>query len=101
VFEDGGKQYKVSEGDALLIERREIPEGETGLEFNQVLMVGEGEGAKIGQPYVPGASVTARLLDDLRMPKVVGIKFSRRKGYKKKWGHRQRMMKVEITSIRA
>ncbi|MFO0837783.1 MAG: 50S ribosomal protein L21 [Phycisphaerae bacterium] len=99
IFEDGGKQYKVSQGDALLVELRDLAEGQTDLKFDRVLLVGEGQSARIGQPWVAGASVGATILEEIKAPKVVGIKFRRRKGYKKKFGHRQRMLKVRIDSI--
>jgi len=101
IFEDGGKQYKVSEGDTLLIERRDLDEGQTEITFNRVLMVGVGEEARIGTPWVKGASVTAKVTEELKTPKVVGIKLKRRKGYMKKFGHRQRMLKVAIDKINA
>ncbi len=99
IIEDGGRQYKVSEGDALLVDVREMPEGATEVVFDQVLMLGEGESARIGAPTVAGARVIARLEESLKMPKVVGILFRRRKGLKKKFGHRQPMMKVRIEKI--
>ncbi|RMF78046.1 MAG: 50S ribosomal protein L21 [Planctomycetota bacterium] len=101
VIEDGGKQYKVSEGDALLVERRDLPEGAKDLTFDTVLMVGEGSDARVGTPHVEGASVTASIVEELKTPKVVGVKFGRRKGYKRKFGHRQRMLKVRIEKINA
>ncbi len=101
IFQDGGKQYKVSEGDALLVELRELPEGANEVKFEQVLMVGDGEQSRIGAPFLAGASVTATLEAQLKTPKVVGIKFSRRKGFRKKWGHRQNMLKVKIAKIHA
>ena len=101
IFEDGGKQYKVTEGDALLIERRDLDEQQSEITFDNVLMVGEGEDARIGTPWVEGATVTARLIEELKTPKVVGIKFKRRKGYMKKFGHRQQMLKVAIEKINA
>ena len=101
IFEDGGKQYKVSEGDALLIERRDLVEGQTEITFDKVLMVGEGEQARIGMPWVEGASVTAKVTEELKTPKVVGIKFKRRKGYMRKFGHRQQVLKVAIEKINA
>ena len=101
IFEDGGKQYKVTEGDALLIERQELEEGQTEVTFDKVLMVGEGSEAKIGTPWVAGASITAKVTQELKTPKVVGIKFKRRKGYMKKFGHRQQMLKVAIEKINA
>lgn len=99
IFEDGGKQYKVSDGDSVLVELRDLPEGQSELVFDKVLMVGEGEAAKIGAPWVTGASVRAKLVQELKMPKVTGIKFSRRKGYRKKWGHRQNMLRVQVSAI--
>jgi large subunit ribosomal protein L21 len=101
IFEDGGKQYKVSTGDKLLIERKDLGAGESTLTFDKVLMVGAGEAARIGTPWVAGATVSAKVLEELKLPKVVGIKFRRRKGYMKKWGHRQRALKVEISAINA
>jgi len=99
VFEDGGKQYKVSAGDALLIERRDLDEGQVEITFDRVLMVGEGENAVIGTPWVKGASVTAKVTEQLKTPKVIGVKFRRRKGYMKRFGHRQQMFKVAIDKI--
>jgi large subunit ribosomal protein L21 len=101
VFEDGGKQYKVSEGDALLIERRDLDEGQAKITFDKVLMVGEGQDARIGTPWVTGATVNAKVTEELKTPKVVGVKFKRRKGYMKRFGHRQQMLKVAIEKIKA
>ena len=101
VFEDGGKQYKVAQGDALLIERRDLPEGEQQIVFDKVLMLGEGDDAVIGTPWVEGASVTAKVCGELKMPKVMTIKFKRRKGYMRKQGHRQQMLRVEIDAIKS
>lgn len=101
IFEDGGKQYKVSEGDHLLVELRDLAEGQKQLTFDKVLMVGQGEAARIGAPFVSGATVTATIQQHLKMPKIWGMKFSRRKGYRRKWGHRQQMLRVLINSISA
>ena len=101
VIEDGGKQYKVSEGDALLIEQRDLKEGEAKITFDRVLMVGEGEKARIGTPWVKGATVTAKVTEAIKTPKVMGVKFKRRKGYMKRFGHRQQMLKVSIEKIKA
>lgn len=101
IFEDGGKQYKVSQGDALLIERRDGADPGTDVTFDKVLMVGEGEDARIGTPWVDGASVTARVSRELKTPKVRTVKFRRRKGYRLTKGHRQQMLRVEIESINA
>ncbi|MBN2446465.1 MAG: 50S ribosomal protein L21 [Phycisphaerae bacterium] len=99
IFEDGGKQYKVSQGDALLIETRELTGDQKEITFDQVLMVGEGADAKIGTPWVEGATVKAKIVRELKTPKVVGFKFRRRKGLRTKWGHRQQMIRVEISDI--
>lgn len=101
IFEDGGKQYKVSTGDKLVIELQELPEGQSEITFDRVLMVGEGTEARIGRPWVTGATVTAKVVEELKMPKVRGVKFERRKGVYKRWGHRQRMLKIEIDAINA
>jgi len=101
VFEDGGKQYRVQQGDTLLVERRDLDEGQTTLTFDRVLLVGGGKKTRIGTPLVEGASVSAAVLEEVKTPKVVGIKFKRRKGYKRKFGHRQRMLRVRIETIHA
>ncbi len=101
IFDDGGKQYKVSTGDMLLIERRELDEGQSEITFDKVLMVGEGEDAKIGAPWVDGATINAKVVQELKMPKVHGVRFKRRKGYMRRWGHRQQALKVEIGAINA
>lgn len=101
IIEDGGKQYKVTEGDALLIERRDLPEGQTEITFDKILMVGEGENAQVGTPWVAGATVTAKVAEELKLPKVTILKFRRRKGYLKRQGHRQKALKVTIEKINA
>lgn len=99
IFEDGGKQYKVSSGDTILVERRDLPEGGNEITFDRVLMLGEGGDARLGQPWLSGASVSATVLDEIQTPKVRGIKFRRRKRYLKHIGHRQKMLRVKIGSI--
>lgn len=101
IFDDGGKQYKVAPGDVVLVETRDRPEGQSQITFDKVLMVGEGAGSRIGTPWVDGATVTGTVLEKLKTPKVRGVKFSRRKGYMKRWGHRQTMLKVQIAEIHA
>lgn len=101
IIEDGGRQYKVTTGDMLLVDVRELPEDATELTFDKVLMVGDGADSKVGTPFVAGATVTAKLVERLKMPKVTGVKFARRKGLYKRWGHRQQMLKVAIDKINA
>jgi len=98
VVKTGGKQYRVSKGDQVKIEK--IP-GEVGDEvrFDEVLMIGGTPDLKLGMPHVSGASVSAKILGQDRSKKIVVFKFKRRKGYKKKQGHRQAYTRVEITGI--
>ena len=100
VIKTGGKQYRVKAGDELLIEKLDTPEGES-LVFGEVLAVGEGEGLKIGQPLVAGASVKADVIEHGRHRKVIVFKKKRRQGYQVKRGHRQHYTRVKITAIEA
>ena len=99
IVEDGGKQYRVQQGDTIYIERRDLSEGQKAIEFDRVLMLGDGESSKIGTPTVDGAKVTATLDAELRGPKLEIVKFRRRKGYHLHKGHRQNLLKVKIDKI--
>lgn len=99
IFEDGGKQYKVGQGDHVLIETRGTDGDATEFVFDKVLMIGDGANSRFGAPLVSGARVTGKLIEETRMPKAVGVKFRRRKGYKRKFGHRQPVLRIEITGI--
>jgi len=99
IIEDGGKQYRVQKGDTLHIETRELPESAKTIEFANVLMLGDGEKSKIGAPLISGAKVVASIVNEMRGPKVDIIKFRRRKGYRRKQGHRQDYIKVTVDSI--
>ena len=99
IVEDGGKQYRVEKGDTIYIETRELPDGATSVEFDHVLMLGNGKDSKVGAPYVNGAGVSAKLMSKVRGPKLEIIKFRRRKGYKLHKGHRQNLLKVSIEKI--
>ena len=98
VIKTGGKQYRVAQGDTLKVEKLDAGEGDS-VEFDQVLMVGEGEDVKIGTPYVDGSRVTATVKGHGRGDKVEIIKFRRRKHHMKRAGHRQDYTEVEITGI--
>ena len=100
VIESGGKQHRVEEGEILRLEKLEVATGEK-VDFDKVLMVGEGESVKIGAPYVAGSKVTAEVLKQGRGTKVKIIKFNRRKHSQKKQGHRQWFTEVKITDIKA
>jgi large subunit ribosomal protein L21 len=96
----GGKQYKVSEGDVLFIEKLEAEAGET-ITFDQVLAILDGETATFGAPVVEGASVTATVMKNGKGKKVRIFKYNPKKGYRKRQGHRQPYTKVQIGAIKA
>ena len=100
VIETGGKQYRVEEGDVIDVELVATDDSDQSrLTFDRVLMIGGGEGVRVGAPVVAGASVSAVLLDEVRGPKIRVFKKKRRKGYKKMQGHRQDLMRVRIDAI--
>ena len=94
----GGKQYTVSEGDVLFIEKLNAEE-EATVKFDQVLAVLDGDNSKIGAPVVEGAAVEAKVVKNGKAKKVTIFKYKPKKGEKKKMGHRQPYTKVEITKI--
>ena len=94
----GGKQYTVSEGDVLYIEKLNA-EQEATVKFDEVLAVLDGENTKIGTPVVEGASVEAKVVKNGKGKKLPIIKYKAKKNEKKKMGHRQPYTKVEITKI--
>jgi large subunit ribosomal protein L21 len=98
VFKTGGKQYRASKGDRLRLERLDAEEGAT-IEFDQVLLVGEGTDVKLGSPLVSGSKVKAKVKAQGRGRKIKVLKFKRRKNYMRVKGHRQHFTEVEITSI--
>ncbi len=100
VIEDSGTQIKVAEGDVIQVAKRELAADTATITFDRVLMVGDGDKAKVGDPLVKGAKVTADILAQGRTDKVTVIKFKRRKDYRRKKGHRQDYLKVKITSIK-
>lgn len=99
VIEAGGKQHRVIEGETLKLEKIDAATGET-VEFDRVLMVGEGEGVKIGTPLVEGGKVTAEVVSHGRHEKIRIVKFNRRKHYRNETGHRQWYTEVKITGIK-
>jgi len=101
IIEDGAHQYKVEEGDTLEVQRRDLEDGQSSVEFDRVVMIGNGADSKIGQPYVDGAKVVANVCAELKGDKIHVIKFRRRKGYRRKIGHRQKYLQVKIEKIEA
>ena len=100
VIETGGKQYRVEKDTILSVELLGVTEGET-VEFDQVLAVSDGTDLTIGTPVVESAKVTATVVENYRGEKLVAFKKKRRKGYRKKIGHRQELTKLKIESISA
>ena len=100
VFQSGGKQHRVAEGQTVRLEKIEVAPGES-VEFDGVLMVSNGEDIKIGTPYVEGGRVTAEVVTHGRGEKVKIVKFRRRKHSRKQQGHRQWFTEVKITGINA
>jgi large subunit ribosomal protein L21 len=98
ILEDSGRQFKVTSGDTIDIDR-EVGEGDKSVKFDRVLLVA-GEGSpKIGAPLVANATVTADIIGPVKGPKIDIVKYKRRKGYAKKQGHRQPALRVRITGI--
>ena len=97
IIATGGKQYKVSEGDIITIEKLGVEAGEK-VTFDQVLVVG-GDDLKVGNPTVAGATVEASVVKESRAKKVIVYKYKRKTGYHKKNGHRQAFTQVKIEKI--
>ena len=98
IFEDGGKQYKVSTGDKPLIELKNCPRIKHRWCSTRSDDAGEG---RAHRHALAGRRVAATVIEETKLPKVTGVKFRRRKGYLKKWGHRQRALLVRIDAINA
>ncbi len=98
VFETGGKQYRVTQGQRLRVEKLPAEVGQS-VDFDKVLLVGEGEDVKVGKPYLDGGKVTATVHSQGRAKKIEIIKLKRRKHHQKRTGHRQYYTEVEITGI--
>lgn len=97
VIKTGGKQYLVSEGDTLEIER--IEGAKTPLKFEEVLLIDDGKTTQVGMPVLEKAIVEAEVLAEIRDPKVIVFKMKRRKRYHKTQGHRQNKLRIKITKI--
>ena len=100
IIETGGKQYKVTEGDTLFIEKLEAEAGQA-ITFDTVLAILDGDKATFGAPVVEGASVAATVVKNGKGKKVRIFKYNPKKGYRKRQGHRQPYTKVQIGAIQA
>jgi len=99
IFETGGKQYRVTEGDTLFIERLADVDAGKEVSFDRVLAVFNGENSQFGAPMVKGAVVTAEVLKNGKAKKIIVYKMKRRKNYRRKQGHRQPYTQVKISKI--
>ena len=98
IIQTGGKQYRVSEGDVLSIEKLSAAEGEEVV-FDQVLTVVADGDVKIGKPVLEGAKVTAKVVEHGKGEKILVFKYKAKSNYRKRQGHRQPYTKVEISKI--
>ena len=100
VVKTGGKQYKVSPGDTLRVEKLDAKKGDT-IELGEVLMVADGETVNVGKPTVASAKVVAEVMGDGRGEKIIIFKHRRRKGFRKTNGHRQDFTAIKVKEIKA
>lgn len=100
VIETGGKQYKVSEGDTIFVEKLEVEDG-ASYTFDKVLVVADGEKVSFGAPTVAGATVSATVVKTGKSKKIYVFKMKRKKNERKKKGHRQPYTKLTIDKINA
>lgn len=98
IIEDGGRQFKVEEGQEIEFDYRDVPGG-SPITFDRVLAVRDSEGLKLGRPLLSGAVVSGEILGPTQGPKLVIQKFRRRKTYRRRTGHRQLYTRVRITKI--
>jgi large subunit ribosomal protein L21 len=100
IIEDGGRQYKVEEGQVIEVDYRDVPSGQS-ITFERVFAVRDDQGLRLGQPTLNGANVTAEVVGAMQGPKLVVQKFRRRKTMRRKTGHRQIHTRVKISKINA
>ncbi|MBM3192371.1 MAG: 50S ribosomal protein L21 [Chlamydiae bacterium] len=98
IIETGGKQYKVQKGDIIDVELLHSAVN-SAVEFNQVLLINDGQSTWVGTPKVDQFKVLGEVLDEVRGPKVVAYKYKQRKNYRRKVGHRQDYSRVKILDI--
>ena len=98
IIETGGKQYKVEKDDVIDVELIDAKE-DGKVEFANVLFINNGSSMKIGAPFLAQSLVKADLIDEVKGPKAIAYKYKKRKGYRRKVGHRQRYTRVKITDI--
>ena len=99
IIEDSGTQLKVEPGDRFEIDLRDLTDGQTTITFNKVLFVSGEAGVKIGAPVLEGATVTAKILGKIADDKIFVERFTRRKGFHRRVGHRQKYLAVQVETI--
>ncbi|MFC1594315.1 50S ribosomal protein L21 [Candidatus Omnitrophota bacterium] len=98
ILEAGSKQYKVSQGDIIEVEKIDV-KAKKSVTLSDVLLISDGKDVKVGQPHVKGAKVVADVITQCKAPKVISFKYKRRKGKRWKKGHRQQLTRLEIKEI--
>ena len=98
IIETGGKQYKVSEGDVLQVEKLQASEGET-VELDKVMAISKDDGLTVGTPWIENAKVTATILNHGKKDKIIVFKYKPKKNYRKKQGHRQPFTQLKVEKI--
>lgn len=100
IIDEGGRQFKVTSGQTVRIDRA-VEDDQKQITFDRVLLVGGDGQTKVGAPVVAGATVTADVIGTVKGPKIDIVKYKRRKGYSRKQGHRQQQLEVRVTGINA
>ena len=100
IFEAGGKQFRAAEGETIYVEKLDAAAGDA-VTFDRVFLVEREGRVTVGSPHVPGAAVTASVVEHGRARKIIVYKYKSKKNYRRKQGHRQPYTKVRIDSIRA
>jgi len=100
VIEMGGKQYRVEPEQILYVEKTGFEKG-SDFDIKNVLLVEKDNKVSFGKPILTNVSIKAKILDDVRAPKIVGFKYKSKKNYRRRWGHRQNLQKIQITAITA
>ncbi len=102
IFEDRNRQYTVQVGDTIVIDKMADVEKDAEITFDKLMMIVDDNATKIGAPYVAGATVKAKVVDNnVRDPKIIVFKFKRRKNYKRTKGHKEQRTLIRIESINA
>ncbi len=101
IVETGSKQYRVEPKGIIEVERLKLPEKGKEVLLEKVLLLSNGKDIQVGNPHIKGASVVCELLEEFRAPKVVSFRFRRRKNSRRKRGHRQDLLRLQVKEIKA